>query len=225
MDDIQEHIKKLGLSYLEAERSYLNQAKSYQEMMANLSDANRVTENTIRSARSLYSSLDLLDAQDLSQLRSAIDSAKQKLDSMRDSAKSALDSINDDIDSMNNDLDAVEQRRYENQIETLKAKLAEAKSAGDKESISTYQEAMAQAQKLHDLKMKNIAAENAEQAKSNQAATTTQQAVNTQTATTTDTKRIELVMGNKSAVVYADANNSAQLENLITRLQQEALRS
>jgi hypothetical protein len=85
---------------------------------------------------------------------------------------------------------------------------------------------MAQAQKLHDLKMKNIAAENAEQAKSNQAATTTtQQAVNTQTATTTDTKRIELVIGNKSAVVYADANNSAQLESLISQLQQEALRA
>ena len=40
-----------------------------------------------------------------------------------------------------------------------------------------------------------------------------------------ETRRFEIVMGNKSATVYADANNGAQLENLITRLQQEALRS
>lgn len=231
MDDIQEHIKKLGLSYLEAERAYLKQAKSYQEMLNNLSDVDRISESTIRSAEHLYSSLDMLDAQDLSQLRSAIESAKQRLDSMRDSAQSALDSIKDDIDSMNNDLDAIEQRRYENQIETLKQKLAEAQAAGDGQSIRDYKEAIAAAKELHEMKMQQIAVENAAKAQSatNSTATASTSAPTTSNNTSPtngiETRRFEIVMGNKSATVYADANNGAQLENLITRLQQEALRS
>ena len=80
------------------------------------------------------------------------------------------------------------------------------------------------AEQLHQKKMQDIAAEKAETAKT-QTTTTTSSSNSQQSTPVVETKRFEIVMGNKSAVVYADANNSAQLETLISQLQQEAMRA
>lgn len=111
-----------------------------------------------------------LDSATLSQLQSAIDSAKNKLRALEDSARSTLRSLQDELDQLYGNTEAVERRRYETQLAQLKAQLAEAEAAGNAEASNQLRESIRIAETLHREKMKAIQVEKAEQAKQEQQA-------------------------------------------------------
>lgn len=233
LDDIQGRIKEVGEAYLMSERAYLQQAIAAEQMKEQLSSANGVTAQTIKYAESLANGMDMLDAQTLSGLRSAIDSAREKMQSLESSAKSTLNSLRDELDQYNNNLDAVEQRRYESQIADIQAKLDEAQAMKDQTAVRDYQEALDLANKLHQKKMQDIADE-AAAAKKNQQSnvatdttltnTVTTQSAATQAATPTEVIQINLPNGS-TATVSADKTNSTALKDILQQLQLHALRS
>lgn len=118
----------------------------------------------IENAERALSGMTRLDKASLANLRAAIDSAKQKMDALADSAKDTLGSLQDELDQYNDNLAAVEERRYQNQLADLRAKLAEAESAKNVQAIADFQQAIKLAEELHQRKLRDIAEEKAAKA-------------------------------------------------------------
>jgi len=240
LDDIQGHIKDLGLAYLASERAYLKQELAAEKMTAQLTDVDNVTAKTVKRAEGLYKNLDMLDEQDLSGLKSAIDAARSKMEALEDSAKSTLNSLLDELDQYNGALDAVEKRDYETKMASLKQQLEIAKAAQDSQAIADLKKSMGILEELHKKKMSDIAEEAAakkaaaakeanDSSTTTKAASTSSGSSNATTASrstsTTVSKTIELKLGQAAAKVQVTAAEEQNLENLLEQLAAAALRT
>lgn len=175
-----------------------------------------------------------LDKTTLSGLRSAIDAAKQKMEALSDAAHDTLGSLQDELDQYNDNLAAVEERRYQNQVADLQAKLAEAQAAKNSQAIADYQQAIRLAQQLHDKKMADIAEEKASKAAEATSQQTTRAPVGNPRNQTSNnqpgqspaptpssqTQVIRIEMGGKSATVQADPREAANLKDMLGQLGQ-----
>lgn len=137
--------------------------------VANLVRIQGGTENAAESlelmaaeARNGRSEFDLLGAQDLSALASALDSAAAKTRQIADEARAAKEQLRGIADSLQDELDRaagrnadIENRRYQQQLDDIK-RLAEA--SGNLNSAE-YNDAISRAKQLHDLNLRNIAEE------------------------------------------------------------------
>ncbi|GAB3215850.1 tape measure protein [Pseudaeromonas pectinilytica] len=235
LDDIQGHIKDLGLAYLASERAYLKQALAAEKMTAQLTDVDNVTAKSVKRAEGLYNNLDMLDEQDLSGLRSAIDSARSKMDQLESSARNTLNSLRDELDQYNGALDAIEERDYETKLAALQAQLVAAKTAQDAQAIADTKESMAILKELHKQKMQDIAEEaaakraaaaeeaaSAATAKKSATISTGSSSANaTSTSSTQSTavsKTIELKLGQSSAKVQVTPEQEQNLDKLLDQL-------
>jgi len=118
----------------------------------------------------LSASGDLLDKQNLAGLQQALDAAKAKMDSLRDSATATLQTLQDELYQLQGNARASEQLHYQQTIDELNKKLAEAQKAGNTEAVQQLRDAMALEEEIHRRKMANIAAEQAAAAKAKQEA-------------------------------------------------------
>lgn len=103
-----------------------------------------------------------LGDEDLKPLQAAIDATRNRILGLRDDINATLGSLKDEMDQLNNNQAAIEKRRYEQQQSELKAKLDAARTAQDKESIASAQEALQLSQQIYATKLKQIEAEAAE---------------------------------------------------------------
>lgn len=235
LDDIQDHIKDLGLAYLESERAYLKQALAAEEMTVQLTGVDNVTAKALRRAEGLYKNLDMLDEQDLSGLKSAIDAARSKMDALENSARSTLNSLMDELDQYNGALDSIEQRDYETKMAALEEQLAAARAAQDSQAIADLKKSMDILEELHKKKMQDIAdeaaakkkaaaeeaAEAAASAKSNSSSFNSAGASTSSTANSTKptiAKTIELKLGQQSATVQVTPEQEQNLDKLLDQL-------
>lgn len=242
LDGIQEYMKDLGLAYLQSEKAWLSQARSAAVMVEKLEDVDKVTLKSVKQAERLYNNLDMLDEQDLSGLRSAIDSARSKMDQLESSARNTLNSLRDELDQYNGALDAIEERDYETKLAALQAQLVAAKAAQDAQAISDTKESIAILKELHKQKMQDIAEEAAakraaaaEEAASTSTAKksgTTSTGSGSSNATSTSStqstavsKTIELKFGGSSAKVQVTAEQEQNLDKLLEQLAAAALRT
>ena len=158
-----------------------------------------------------------LGDENLSGLKSAIDSAKQKMDSLTDSVQSGLNSLKDELDELDANQAAIENRRYQTQLDEWQGKLAEARKTGNKEIIEAARDALRLAEEVHNRKLATIKAEQ------DAAATTVSTSKNTTTstnvATTSPDKVITIKLAGKTATVKADAANEAALDSIIAQLE------
>lgn len=174
---------------------------------------------------------DLLNDQDLSQLQSAIDAARQKIESLNASAQSTLNSIRNELDQLNGDTESVEQRNYEQRKAELQRLLEEAKRTGADQAVIDLQAALRDLEKLHNQKLDNIRDERRQEeenrksdAQKNQRSTqekqqTTQDNASRQTTKKTDQNTTQGNMttiklegpGGQSATVMTDPKNANQL--------------
>ena len=102
-----------------------------------------------------------LGQEQLNPLRAALADAQSRLESLRDSAESTLNSLSDELDRLNGNLLAIEQRNYEQKRLELQEKLAEAQAAGDAAAIAALQKSLAILQQIHEIKLKNLEADQA----------------------------------------------------------------
>lgn len=115
------------------------------------------------------SSFNLLGSQDLQQLQAAIDRAREKTEELKRQADDATQSLlemarstQDEIDQALGNQDAIEQRRHEQRLQQIKQEAELAGAAG----TAAAQEAIANENLLHAIKMENIRKEQAEREKS-----------------------------------------------------------
>jgi len=100
-----------------------------------------------------------LGDEELKPLQAAIDATRDRILGLRDDINATLDSLKDEMDQLNNNQAAIEKRRYEQQQAELKAQLDAARTAQDKESIASAQEALQLSQQIYATKLKQIEAE------------------------------------------------------------------
>lgn len=234
LDGIQEYMKDLGLAYLKSEQAWLSQARSAAVMVEKLEDVDKVTLKSVKQAERLYNNLDMLDEQDLSGLRSAIDSARSKMDQLASSATSTLNSLRDELDQYNGALDAIEQRDYETKLTALQAQLATAKAAQDAQVIADTKESMEILKQLHKQKMQDIAEEAAAKraAAAEEAASTSKSSSSSKkTASATDsptttsaanTKEdraiVEIKLGGKTVEIPTTTAGKSDLLDIVQQL-------
>lgn len=243
LDDIQWHMKEVSEAYLTAERAYLNQAVAAEKMQTRLEGTSQVTQSMINRAVALAGQMRLLDDEDLSGLRSAIDSAKQKLAAMQDEAKSAADTLADlqnQWDELNGNDAAVAQREQLQKLAELQEKLTEARAAGNREAIKSYEQAIALQEKLYAAKEKQrladdaaakaqeaaekkAADEAARQAKNQAAqeqfaATQAQADANLAARETTHTLEIKFPNGTSTQVKGVTASQQSEIETALKQL-------
>lgn len=174
-----------------------------------------------RAEHALLKFHDLGD-ENLSGLKAAIDSAKQKMDSLTDSVQSGLNSLKDELDELDANQTAIENRRYQSQIDEWQGKLAEARKTGNKEIIEAAREALRLAEEVHSRKLATIKAEQDATKADNTATTTASSSASNSQSTSgssTTTKTYEIKIGGKTTKINTDATNGAALESILSQLE------
>lgn len=197
----------------EVEIAYNSQKIKFLEYLDVIESGEGINQSFLNSAETSINNMNLLGQEDLSQLRSALDSANQKLTQMSDNALSTLDGLQNELDALQGNQDAIAQRDYERKREELNAAIKEAQLYGNKEAIASYTEAL---QVLDQVKReKNNQARSAER-KSNSKNS------NRSSATSSTNITLKTDTGNKSVTLNGD---SGSVQNLLDVLEDYGIRS
>jgi len=134
-----------------------NQQKlAYTELVRSIEDGSLSGNALIDQAERAIERFDLLDKQDLSTLRSAINSARSELESFNQSAESTLLNLQNELDRMRGNLADVERRRYEQQKAELEAQIDQAKRLNDRDALKDLQESLALLEQIHRERQRQI---------------------------------------------------------------------
>ncbi len=217
----------------------LGQMKRVKEASDALADAEQPTAKLVANAERAVKAAYKLDAETLSNFRAAIDSAKQKMAELAESAASTVSNLRDELDQLSENYDAIERRRYDEQVASIRSSLETARVAGNADAVASYKEALRLAEELHQKKMATIKAEQAaaaqEVAEAKKAAASTpatgsvspasSSVSNTASASSSGTSRvIRFELGTESADVTVSASNEAALLSILNTLQTQAKR-
>tara|TARA_B110000211_G_scaffold15953_1_gene16696 strand:+ start:22816 stop:26613 length:3798 start_codon:yes stop_codon:yes gene_type:complete len=122
--------------------AYSSQKIKFLEYLDAIESGEGVNESFLNSAEASIGSMNLLGEEDLSQLRSALDSANKKLVQMNTNAQNTLAGLQDELDALQGNQDAIDQRDYDRKRAELNAALEEARMYGNREAINSYTEAL-----------------------------------------------------------------------------------
>lgn len=172
-----------------------------------LNNTGNVTAATITRAQNAISQLKLLGNEDLSTLRSALDSANSKLKSMNDNAKSTLDNLKNELDRLQENQDAIDKRDYENKKKQLQDAIDDARKMGNQEAVRSYTESLKILEQVRQEREKQNRTAAAEKAQREREARQPQQPKSTpQSSKTVD---INLNLGDKNAAFTAHSQSDA----------------
>lgn len=198
----------------------LGQMKSVREASEALASAEQPTAKLVANAERALKAAYKLDAETLSSFRAAIDSAKQKMNELADSAASTVSNLRDELDQLSENYDAIERRRYDEQVASIRSSLETARAAGNADAVASYKEALRLADQLHQKKMATIKAEQAaaaqETAEAKKAASSS---TPTTTAVTSSTREITINLGGSRQTIKTDAAGEAALESVLRQLE------
>ena len=122
--------------------AYNEQKIKFLEYTQALQNGETLNASFIRNAETAVGTMKLLGSQDLATLRSAIDSATQKLESMRDAAKATRDSLQDELDRINGNQANIDKNEYERKKAEAQKELENARLYGDQQAINYWTEAL-----------------------------------------------------------------------------------
>ncbi|MEW5683021.1 MAG: tape measure protein [Pseudomonadota bacterium] len=197
------------------EQQIISETLKIRDYTAQLESSAVTLDQVRRIASTLNYGFTQLGDNDLAPLRNAIADAERRIMSFRENLEGTVNSLRDELDRLNDDQAAIEQRRYQNQLEELQTQLKQAQASGDREAIASAQEALKLAKEIYAIKQAQLKEEQTSQQAINDdqpdtTAPTTrpqtrQPAPSTQPATTgtsvtsgSGTVRLELVLPNRS---------------------------
>nr|WP_321238713.1 tape measure protein [uncultured Tolumonas sp.] len=167
-----------------------------------------------------------LGEENLSGLRSAIDSARSKMESLNASTQSTLNSLRDQADELNNNTAAIENRRYQTEVAELEAKLAEAQKLRNTQSIADMKESLRLAQEIHNKKMATIQAEKTASASASSSTNNASNSSNSAaTIPQTSSKTVTVNLKTGSTITPVQVIDESQADALLSALQQVGLRT
>lgn len=188
-----------------------------------------------RALAGLVARADELGSNELSGLRSALDSVRQQMQAIDDAARSTLDSIADELDQINGRYEEIERRRAAQRRADIESQLDQARASGEGTAVADLQRALQGLAEIERLKI----AEARERQKAEQARkqadqapkSTTVQAVPSRSAESSDVQRaapatqvhrVELSFAGRSASINTDARGAQQLTSFLSELESYA---
>lgn len=208
-------INKFKNTVLEAQSSveiaYNSQKIKFLEYTQAIESGENINKSFLNSAENSIKNMNLLGQEDLSRLRSALDSANQKLQQMSDSAASTLDGLKNELDSIQGNQDAIEKRDYERKKAELKGAIEDAQLYGNREAISSYNEAL----KVLDQVRKERQAQAKENANKASAPASSSSSAAENSNTSTTTINLNSTSGGKSVQLTGSDDAVAQLLDVL----------
>ena len=131
-------------------RAFLEQKIALEELFDSYEQGDINNRAFVREAERAAQTLNLLNQQDLDKLNNAIASAEQSMASLDDSSRNTLNSLQDELDQLQGHQSDIEQRRYQNQRDDLKAQRAEAAAKGDQEAINNLTSALRLSEQIYN---------------------------------------------------------------------------
>lgn len=171
--------------------AFYGQKVELEKLTTRIDEGGLSLRELIQLSETADSKFNLLDSNDLSGLRSAIQSARQELERMNEEADNTIGNLQDRLDQLRDNQDAINARRYEKERADLQRELDLAREFNNLEAVRKYEEAL----KL----LRQIRTE-----EKNQAAKDTRQPPGAAPATRNPDKIIELRSGNDRTSVTTD---------------------
>ena len=131
-------------------RAFLEQKIALEQLLEQYEQGDVSYQNFVRQGKQAAETLNLLNQQDLDKLNNAIASAEQSMASLGDSSRNTLNSLQDELDQLQGRQSDIEQRRYQNQRDDLKAQRAEATARGDQEAIKNLTSALRLSEQIYN---------------------------------------------------------------------------
>lgn len=156
------------------ERSFLQQKVAVQNLLDEFDRGNFSAGAFRQSVASLDSQFNLLDDQDLSALRSAVQSVQNEVDGLTDSLQDTVSSLRQELAGLQGDTAEVERLRYIEQRSELEERLNRARKLGDADAIAAGQQALSLQEQTYALK-KSQAQQQSEEARIQAAANAAEQ--------------------------------------------------
>lgn len=144
---------ELRRSLLEAKEAQVEFSVEVQKFNDRVDDGNLALGDQESILAGLVSRAEELGSQELSGLRSALDSVRSQLRSIDESARSTLDSISDELDQINGRYEAIEQRRAAARRAEIETQLKTARAAGDNTAAADLQRALSQLSELERVRL------------------------------------------------------------------------
>lgn len=135
------------------EKRFLEQKIAVEQLVEQFEDGDYNASIFSRSVEDLSKQFDLLDDQDLNQLRSSILRVQSEVDSLKDSLKDTVSSLRQELAGLRGDDDEVERLRYQEERLELEAQFQKAKQLGDREATAAAQEALSLQKEAYTLRM------------------------------------------------------------------------
>ena len=123
-------------------KQFLEQRIALEQLFESYEQGEINARSFVREAEDAAQTMNLLNQTDLDRLNNAIVSAKQNMVSLGDSSRNTLNSLQDELDELQGRQSDIEQRRYQNQRDDLRAQQAEAIANGDQEAIRNITSAL-----------------------------------------------------------------------------------
>lgn len=188
------------------------QAERLRATIADMTDSGRIDVGQLAEAtRAAKDDFRLLDDQDLSNLRSAIDDAQQRMKALQEetiTAKDRVSELNAEIAREKGDTataDALDlQLEKQQQLAEVEKNLTQARLENNRELIALYESQRSKLQELYDLKSRNLEKDQ-QQAKTETTTTTSSGGGTTSSAAPSKTYQINLV-GDSGQTLTATTN-------------------
>ena len=145
-------------------RAFLEQKIALEQLLEQYEQGDVSYQNFVRQGKEAAETLNLLNQQDLDKLNNAIASAEQSMASLSDSSRNTLNSLQDELDQLQGRQSDIEQRRYQNQRDNLRAQRAEASAKGDQEAIKNLTSAIRLSEQIYSERVRQANNEKAKAA-------------------------------------------------------------
>lgn len=209
-------IDNLNVAIGNLNRRISEQQSAVDDLLAQYNNGSITLSNFVWQAQQAVQSMQFLDQQRLSQLTSAIQTAKQALDSLEQSASQTLLDLQDQLDQLEGNTEAIQQRQNAIKEAQIQEQLAEARRAGDYQAIAQLEQALDTLHQIEQVQAEQAAAQRKQQQQQQQQQA---QAPNT-SAASGGRYEIALTINGQTVDVYTDTQ--AQAEALIAALEAAA---
>ncbi|MBO9497294.1 hypothetical protein J7438_24885, partial [Thalassotalea sp. G20_0] len=135
-------------------KQFLEQRIALEQLFESYEQGEINARNFVHEAEDAAQTMNLLNQTDLDRLNNAIVSAKQNMASLGDSSRNTLNSLQDELDELQGRQSDIEQRRYQNQRDDLKAQQAEAIANGDQEAIRNINSALRISEQIYNERLR-----------------------------------------------------------------------
>lgn len=148
---IQGALQDLGKAAAQTEIELLQQRHAMDELQQSYEQGAISADQYIARAQHMVQWSDLLDDQDLDNLRAGIEAATRAMDALGESSRNTLNSLQDEFDRLQGNTDAIRERAYRERVQDLEDQLEQARYFRNEQAIQDLEESLRLAKEINRL--------------------------------------------------------------------------